>query len=469
MESKSNFQDVGSERAVIASILQNYDLIIDAEAKLEETDFISDHHRSIYSVLSALFAQGVKSFDLMAVIDLAEKRKVLDSVGGPDYISALYSMDVDPRNFGVYIGLVLDASLKFKLWKEAGYIQKDVVKNLGAETGLPGVEVLALAEARLIDISMSVKGVEEAVNVGTDLRERIRELGEAPVDVRGLKTNIPLLDKALNGLSPGSLTVIAARQKGGKSTLMMNMASYMSYSLGIPVLYVDTEMVRREVQTRMLAHLSGVPERAIVNGTYFTDSIYNKRVDTAIGKIEGGLYLHKYYPGYTIEGLKSLVRKYHAREGIGAFFFDYIKIPELNGDNAFKEHQILGNVATALKDLAGSLDIPVISAAQIKRTETGTPKTHFNEMDVADSDRIGRYCNNLLALARKNPKEVEEDGRDCGTHRLQVLLARAGGTLYKGIDLDCHFPTLTMVQAQNQANGIPVFEGDSESKDGLSW
>ncbi len=467
MESKSKFEDVGNERAVIAAILQNYDLIIDAEAKLAETDFLSDHHRGLYSLLRGLFDQGVKSFDMMAVIDLAEKRQVLTSIGGPDYISALYSMDVDPRNFEVYVRQVLDASLKYQIYKEANYIQKDVVNNLGSEDSLPASEVLALAETRLIDISMSVKGVEEAVNLGSDLRDRVAKLGDNPVDVRGIKTNIPLLDKALNGLAPGSLTVIAARQKGGKSTLMMNIASYMAYTLGMPILYVDTEMGREEVQTRMLAHLAGVPERAITNGKFINDNAYCTRVAKAVDRIESGLYLHKYYPGYTIEGLKSLVRKYHAREGIGAFFFDYIKIPELNGDNAFKEHQILGNVATALKDLAGQLNIPVISAAQIKRTETGTPKTHFNEMDVADSDRIGRYCNNLLALARKNPKEVEEDGLDCGTHRLQVLLARAGGTLYKGIDLDCHFPTLTMTQAVNQSNGIPNFDGEKEG--GLSW
>lgn len=462
MDVKGKFEDRGSERAVIATLLQNPDVIVDVQAKLEESDFLSDHHRCIYSILGSLYGQGLHSFDMMAVLDFADKKGVMEAIGGGDYIDALYRMEVDPRNFSVYVNLVLDSSVKYKIYREAGSIQNEVLQNVGnPEHNLSSSEVLARAETRIIDISMAMKGVEDAIDMKSGLRERLEELARDPVDVRGLSSGINLLDKAINGFAPGSLSVVAARAKAGKSTLLMNLASHMSLSLGIPVLYVDTEMSTKEQQTRLLAHVSQVPERAIVNGKFITDPNYCQRVERGCTKIENGLFLHKYYPGYTIEGLKSMVRKYHAREGIGAFFFDYIKIPELSGDNAFKEHQILGNVATALKDLAGTLDIPVISAAQIKRSETGNPKTYFHDSDVADSDRIGRYCSNLFALAKKNPKEIEEDGPSCGTHRLQVLLARAGGSLYKGIDLECSFPTLTMAQAQHQSNGLMDLDGDN--------
>jgi replicative DNA helicase len=460
MDVKAKFEDRGSERAVIAAVLQNPDLIVEVQAKISERDFLSDHHRCIYSILHSLYDQGVHSFDMMAVLDYADKRNVIESIGGGDYIDALYRMEVDPRNLPVYMDLVQDSSVKYRLYKEASSIQSDILQNVGNPgEGLTSAEVLARAESRIIDISMNMKGVEEAIDMKTGLRDRLAELASAPVDVRGLSSGIPLLDKAINGFAPGSLSVFAARAKAGKSTLLMNLAGHMAYKLGIPVLYVDTEMSTREQQTRLLSHVAHVPERAIVNGKFINDNSFCQRIERGCQLIENGLFLHKYYPGYTIDGLKSLVRKYAAREGIGAFFFDYIKIPEVNGDNAFKEHQILGNVATALKDLAGTLNIPVITAAQIKRSESGNPKTHYNDNDVADSDRIGRYCSNLFALAQKSSKEMQEDGPSCGTHRLQVLLARAGGSMYKGIDLDCHFPTLTMRQSEMQANGPGDFGG----------
>lgn len=455
------FEDNGSERAIIAAILSEPDLLIDVQAKLEESDFLSKHHRALYHVLSCLSKEGVESFDSMVICDVAEKKKLLESIG-VDYILALKSMPIDNRNIGIYVGKVLDASLKYKLYMQAEYIKKDLIQSVVDEQNCE--EIIAKAESRIINVAMSSKRVEDAVNISDGLRETVRKLAENPVDILGLTTGIPLLDKALNGLKPGTLTVLAARQKMGKSSLLMNIASHMAFDRGLPILYVDTEMRTTEVQTRLLSHVSSVPERLIQNGKYILNNEYDKRVNAATDKLEAGLMLHRYYPGYSIEGLVSLVRKYRARDNIGAVFFDYIKMPESNSRDA-KETQILGQVTSALKDLAGTLNIPIITAAQMKRSSNSDksgPKTLYSDQDVGDSDKIGRYCDTLLALARKSQKEIEEDGADCGTHRVQILLARGGGTLYRGIDINCHFPTLTMAQARNQSNGIPSFEGESK-------
>jgi replicative DNA helicase len=462
---KGKFGDNGSERAVIAAILAEPDLLIDVQAKLEEHDFLSDHHRALYSVLVHLSKEGVESFDLMVICDVAEKKKMLKAIGEIEYIQSLKSMPIDSNNIGVYIGKVLDASLKYKLFMQAEYIKKDLIQSVIDEQNCE--EIIAKAEGRIINVSMSSKRVEDAVNVSEGLREAVKLRAENPVDISGLTTGIDLLDKALNGLKPGTLTVLAARAKEGKSTLLMNMAAHMAFEQGLPILYVDTEMRTIEVQNRLLSHVAAVPARSIENGKYILNEQHTRRVNSAFDTLEDGLMLHRYYPGYSIDGLISLVRKYHARDKVGAVFFDYIKMPESNSRDV-KETQILGQVTTTLKDLAGSLNIPVITAAQMKRSSNSDksgPKTMYSDQDVGDSDKIGRYCDTLLALARKSQKEIEEDGMDCGTHRIQVLLARGGGTLYRGIDVNCHFPTLTMTQARNQSNGIPNFEGEKEA----SW
>ena len=46
MDAKSKFEDRGNERAVIACVLQNPDLMVEVEAKLSERDILSDHHRN---------------------------------------------------------------------------------------------------------------------------------------------------------------------------------------------------------------------------------------------------------------------------------------------------------------------------------------------------------------------------------------------------------------------------------------
>jgi len=461
---KEKFSDRGSERMVLSLALRRPDLLIDVSAKLQEHDFLSGNHRALFSVLNSLYEQGVKSFDLMGVVNEATSQGVIDLVGGPEYVDALKSNPVDKSNLPIYLDKVLECSTKYQLYREAEYIQGDILANLGTSEGnVDAGSLLARAESRVLDISMGSRQIEEAEDLGSNLRTLLEEKAANPVDVMGLSTGFPLLDKAINGLMPGSLTVVAARQKGGKSTLLLNMAAHIAYDVGVPVLYIDTELSKQEVQMRLVSHLSGVPERLVTNGRFIENNFFAQNVWRACELVEKSHLYHKYMPGFSMDMVKSMVRKFHARDGIGAFFFDYIKVPEVSGAEAMKEHQLLGNISTGLKDLAGQLNIPAVAAAQIKRGDTTSPKTRFHDTDVADSDRIGRYCNNLFAIGQKSKKEIEEDGFSCGTHRVQVLLARAGTPSYHGIDLHCDLPTLTMRQAEHQSYTVTFNQDQGES------
>jgi replicative DNA helicase len=449
---KDKFSDKGSERMVLSCVLAVPDLLIDVNTRLAERDFLSDNHRALFSILSSLYNRGVKSFDIMAVVSEATEKGMLKLIGGAEYVDALMYNPVNPDNIEVYLLKVLECSTKYRLYRRTETIQENILANVGPSDDTEPADILiAKAESGILEVSMEAKQVEDAINLSDGLAAILKEKQENPVDVMGLSTNIPALDNSINGLTPGSLTVIAARQKGGKSTLLLNMAAHAAFTLGVPVLYIDTELNTIEVQMRTVSHLSQVPERMITNGKYINNEVFTSNVWRAHAVMDKGQLFHKYMPGFSMDAVKSMVRKYHAREGIGIFFFDYIKLPETTGGDSFKEHQILGNIATGLKDLAGQLNIPVVAAAQIKRGDTSNPKTRFQDGDVADSDRIGRFCSNLLAIGQKSKKEIEEDGLTCGTHRLQVLLARAGTPNFYGIDMHCNLPTLTMTQAQHQA------------------
>lgn len=458
-QTKDKFADTGSERMVLSCVLSVPDLLIDVKTRVSERDFLSDNHRSLYAVLCALYDSGVKSFDIMAVVSEATDKGMLDLIGGAEYVDALMYNPVNPENLEVYLLKVLECSTKYRLYRRTQIIQEEIMANVGSSEDVAPADILiAKAESGILEVSMEAKQVEDAVNLSDNLAEILRKKQENPVDVMGLSTNIELLDKSINGLTPGSLSIFAARAKGGKSTLMLNMATHIAFTLGVPVLFIDTELSTAEVQMRAVSHLSQVPERMITNGKYIENDSLTSNVWRAHAVMERGQLFHKYMPGFSMDAVKSMVRKYHAREGIGVFFFDYIKLPEISGNDSFKEHQILGNIATGLKDLAGQLNIPVVAAAQIKRGDSSSPKTRFHDSDVADSDRIGRYCSNLCAIGQKTKKEIEEDGLTCGTHRLQVLLARSGTPNYYGIDMNCNLPTLTMTQAEHQAYQLATAE-----------
>lgn len=467
---RTKFAHAGNEAAIIACVLKDPTNYFEVEAKLGDQDFLSPHNRALWTTIKSLIREEITTIDATSLLNQANVLKLEDKIGGYDYINALFEKSVDPNNIDFYIKKVLDASTKFKIVKATGEIgdltEKNRVltgDNLDAET------IVGFAQEQFLQISVESRKGTDAVDLADGLVDLVEEAKTAPTDVRGLPTGFPILDKAINGLEPGTLTVLGARPKAGKSATLMNITANLAYKMMAPALYIDTEMGTKEQQFRLLSILSGVPEKEIKNGTYANNPEWDRAVDEAIQIAQSGLILHKYYPDFTAEGISALVRKYQHQYGIGCLIFDYIKLPDsdLQLIGNVKEHQALGYLCVALKNLAGQLEIPVLTAAQIGRE--GANKGHITATDFADSDRILRYANTLLGLAPKSRDEMrkleEEYGRETalamGTHRLQILDTRAGGTNFSGIDMYFRKQILTMSEARVQLRDV-MSNGEEE-------
>ena len=285
---------------------------------------------------------------------------------------------------------------------------------------------------------MKSKSVKEARNLSDGLEEYIEERKNNPVNFCGLSTGYPILDKKIDGLVPSTLTVICARPKVGKSTLLSNIAVNAAYRLFKPTLYVDTEMSFEQWRNRIIAMMSGVPERRIKHGGY-TDQEYTN-IRQAIMLIKKGKLFHEYMPNYSVDKLITIYKKYKHVENIELAIFDYIKPPPGGVSENKKEYQILGDVATLLKDLSGELNIPFLCANQLNRQD-----------DIADSDRILRYADVLIFFQKKLIDEIEAGGENSGTHKLIIKDSRRGGeTPEEGIGYDFYKSRLLIKEAKNQ-------------------
>ena len=445
-EDKSSwFSKPSDERSIISLCLQDSDSYIEVKSKLSVLDFLSDDNKTFFVIMDTLYSLGIVVFDIPSIVSAAQDMGILESIGGYDYIVALFKSQVNKVNLDVYIKQVLDASLKYKLERDLTSKAEMVYNN--AKTSESAASILSLVENSVLSLSLDTLKVEDGKQISDGLRDRLKEFETNPSQVRGISCGFDRLDRIINGFAPGTLSVLGARPKTGKSAIMLAWATHMAMVEQVPVLYVDTEMTRDEVQTRQISLISGIPERIIKNGLYIDDKRQTEAVYYALEIMERLPYIHKYMPGYRIEDVRSLVRKYKVKENIGVFFFDYIKMVDLTGN--FNESQLLGVIASSLKDLAGSLQIPVITAVQLKRDSQDKSKVGSDA--VGDSDKILRYCNLLMALTTKNKKEIDEAGTACGTHRLQILDNRGGSDLYHGIDLLFNKPVLKISEAKSQS------------------
>jgi len=403
------------ERAVICFSLNSIENYYTIASSVSAKDFLRPEHNLIWVILNTLVKRGVSKFDAEMVIHEADASQVLKSIGGYDYIISIMDMDVAGENIQLYISKVLDASTKYHLYMQLNEDMR-TIGDKGVKEDVSAADLIGMVGKNVMDLSMQSKAIKEAKNLSDGLEEYIEERKNNPVEFCGLSTGYAILDKRIDGLVPGTLTVLCARPKQGKSTFLSNVAAYVSYiayNSQNPVLYVDTEMPFEQWRDRIIAKLSGVPERRIKHGGYSEKEYYN--IQQAVKIVQKGKLFHEYMPGYSIDKLVSIYKKYKYVENIGLGIFDYIKEPTNKGER--KEYQLLGDVTTILKDLAGELQIPFLCATQINRQE-----------DIADSDRILRYADVLMFFKQREKEEMDATGNAGGTYKLVITNSRRGGT-----------------------------------------
>lgn len=424
------------ERALISYCFESIDNYYVVAAVISDQDFLRPEHRLIWIMMGSLIKRGVSKFDGALIINEANLNVVLKDIGGYEYVNAIIGMDLSDSNIEYYINKVLDASTKFQLYMRLQSGITDISKDATNEE-VNSSDMIGSVSRDVMELSLKSKAVKEATNLSDGLDEYIEERRVNPIEYCGISSGFNILDKRIDGLVPGTLTVVCARPKHGKSTFLCNIGAHVAYRLLKPVLYVDTEMPFDQWRSRMLSMLSGVPERVVKHGGYTEQENFN--INQAATLIKKGKFFHEYMPGYSIEKLAAIYNKYKHVEGIELAVFDYIKEPP-GGDKTRKEYQLLGDVTTALKDLSGELQIPFLCANQLNR-----------QKDIADSDRVLRYADVLMFLKPKELEEIEAGGVQAGGHKLVITDSRRGGTTpEEGIGLEFLKRSLQMNEAKIQ-------------------
>lgn len=138
------------------------------------------------------------------------------------------------------------------------------------------------------------------------------------------------------------------------------------------VLYISTEMDFDEVQTIILAYLSGVNEEQILWGMYNGNE--EERVNKAIEIMEqykDNLILNR-IPNPSSSQIANSIKKHVYFNKIKYVFYDYIfTTPSLLNefrDLKVREDVVLTLLSTLLKDLAVELGIFIMSGTQLNRT-----------------------------------------------------------------------------------------------------
>jgi len=272
------YSKTSAERSVISLCLQSMQAFIDVASKIGPQDFLDTNNRALYTALCSLSGMGIEVFDLPTVASALNEFGMLESVGGYEYLDALFSSNVSAENLDVFVSQILDASLLYKL--EGTLRQSAEYVHDNANAGDTKAEsVLSKIEDAVLSLSLDTLKISDGNYISDGILELLAEYEANPSTVRGIRSGFDILDRILNGFNNGGLYVLAARPKMGKSMLLLNWAAHMCMKQDVPILYIDTEMpFKEDYQPRMVSHLSGVSERIIKNGLYMNDEKQHEAV-----------------------------------------------------------------------------------------------------------------------------------------------------------------------------------------------
>lgn len=427
--------DSGIERSVLQGIAQyGPEMLIDLEEFISSQDFYWRLNKEIFAVFHYLtHDKSAKNFDIASMLAGAKALSIerLGQDKNFEYLESLFECAPTQENTKTLALSIWKLSLLRQGIKRLDETKQALFEMNGEE---PINKIMSAVEDPILNFSSSLcaEDMHESMDIGAGIDEYLEERMNDPKDIIGLSTGFPRWDKCVGGgLRRGSVNVIAARPKQGKSFIALNIARNIAEK-GIPVLYLDTELTRVEDQLpRIISLMTGVDIEDIESGKFGGVPELKEAVFDLKEKIKTIPITHAWVGGYSpdaiiAEARRWLIKKVGFNEEGQAnecvIIYDYLKI--MNHDDIksnLGEYQILGFVMTKIYDFAKRWGIPILALAQLNQDEV-----------LASSDRIRWLCTSLTYLKPKTTEELNADPASNGTKKLMIDVTRKGPGLPVG-------------------------------------
>lgn len=436
--------DIAAERGVLAGMCSHgSDAYFDIADIVSERTFTDDANAIIFKCLKHIIEGDDKAkIDIPSIYSAAnalELGYLFKKNEEVKHLQAIMSMPVQLPNVRKFAGIIRKLEIARLLNDQLEGAQNKILEVKGSESIS---HILGLAENTIFDFTSLLNNTqdEEPTLLVDGITEFVKDLMDNPVEQIGISSGYPVYDKAIGGgFRRASVSMIGARTKAGKSVLAINVGTHVSRVLKIPVLYLDTEMIKPEQQIRLIARLTETPIDDIETGQCGNDPVTRKRVLDTMGKLEKDKlpFSYKNVSGKPFEEILSIMRRWVMKtvglndDGTAKdclIIYDYMKLMSADGISAdLKEYQLLGFMMTALHNFAVRYSLPVLSFIQLNRdgiTKEGTDA-------AAGSDRIMWLCSNFSIYKFKSDEEIKDspNGLADGNRKLVPVIARHGAGL----------------------------------------
>ena len=401
--------------------------------------FYNPAHQQIYDVLVGM-SQATKPIDLVTVRNELETRKLLDAVGGTDYLVLLVDSVPNAANIEYYANIVRDKALLRSLIQTATQLCREAYDSTDeAALVLDRAEkqVFELAQQQVADSVTSIKDV---------IRRTFEKLEALDGSVTGVPTGFFKLDELTSGFQSGEMIVVAARPSMGKTAVALNMAEYMAVDEKRPVLFFSLEMGRDQIVQRFLSSRAHFDQARLRRGNIQPEDWTTLQM--AAGELEAAPIFIDDSPQITMLQMRAKARRLKSRFDIQCIFIDYLQlITPTSGES--RQVQV-SEISRNIKALARELNVPVVTLAQLNRAVEERIGHRPRMSDLRESGSIEQDADVISLLHR--PDYFDKDAEP-NVAELIVDKQRNGPT---GIVKLTFLKECTRFENYHSAEGMPI-------------
>ena len=409
-----------AEQALISSMLSYSNSVQTAvELGLHAEDFYVEAHKRIYGVMMSMYEEG-KPIDPPSLLAKLNDLKMLNAVGGINFILELADTSVSSANTKYYVELIQDKAYLRNLIITAQQIAQD-----GYDTSVSLDDVMDKAEKQLLNVTRTRRTSEFKVarDVVKDVLENIQKMSTQHSSVTGTSSGFRALDRMTNGFQRGDLIILAARPSMGKTTFAMNLAESILFHTDLPVVVFSMEMPAESIVMRLLSSWGAI------NQTHLRSGQMNEDEWGKLSNAIAHLHAKKLYIDDSTALPPSEVRSRCRRiakdnDGkLGMVMVDYLqlmKVPGL-GDNRVGE---ISEISRSLKALAREMNCPVVALSQLNRSLENRPNKRPIMSDLRESGAIEQDADLIMFIYRDEVYNENSDAK--GTAEIIIGKQRNG-------------------------------------------
>ena len=433
--------------SVLGNLCNRPHLLRDSEIILTESDFAQEFHKIVFSSIYNLAFSSAETTKINEVdIDnylasYPKLYKVWEKFDGLTYIRDSMNHSSEDTFIDSYKRLKKFSLLRH--YVEHGIDVSDLINYQSLdlseqEKGMKEIDKLDIQD--IIDhYTLKVINVRDEFKIGQETKDfkagdnldnLLEDLNKSPE--MGYPFQNGFYNALFRGMNRHRLMLRSAGTGGGKTRLAIadicNAACDMIYDYekgwisngpSYPSLFISTELEQQELQTIMLAFITGIDDRVIKDGFYSEQVLENLQQGIEILK-RAPIYC-VYVDDFSISDIEMIIERHIIEYGVSEVAFDYIQLtPKLSrsvaksfGSN-LREDQILVQFSAALKTIANKYKVYLSTSTQLNRNakETENRDTTSLRGGSAVADKVDHGLMTFKATSKDhdNLKHILEQG-----------------------------------------------------------